>query len=661
MRGDHRSRYNIHAMPPFAVTRRRGSVLAVVLVTDLACRTSAPQNTTPPELTPGPVSAPESQGPPVLDGARMTADIAFLASDEMHGRHTLGPDLRRAAEFLAQRYTELGLAPVGAGFQVEFPLTVGAKVVRPPALTVHRGAKGVPATGFAALPQSASGEVRGPLVFVGYAARSDPEAEGKAPAYDDLAGVDLKGKVAVILLDAPGRPDSMALLQRMQEDAQRFAEAAKPLKEKKDAAGLKALHGRARAELLALVDPYIPKDRLKDVWLLPEDPLAVEYNPMAVAGGLLKAASELPGPRFGFAEGTLRTKVERVAAAGAVGAIVVRGPRSFVSPEARKADELPKLRPERPGRGSALDPLPVPVVQMQWSAADKLPGKPRISQLQAEIDRDKKPRSGPISGVEVSLSVALEPETVAVPNVLAKLAGGDRAEEIVLIGAHYDHIGEAPDDECSEARSGDVVDKICNGADDNASGTAMVLELARLMKQSGRAPRRTIVFTHFAGEELGILGSKALVADPPFDLTKVVAMVNLDMVGRYGPRGLAIGGLGSSQAWLPLLEEIGTAGLDVLYEGSVATRSDHASFYRKDIPVLFFFTFTHPDYHRPGDTIDKINLDGMLAIGQIVGGVMQRLGDGHVVPFNKEGHGLAQGLPGNDPKTIIKKVKAGAS
>jgi len=248
-----------------------------------------------------------------------------------------------------------------------------------------------------------------------------------------------------------------------------------------------------------------------------------------------------------------------------------------------------------------------------------------------------------------------------VPNVLASLAGGDRAQEIVVIGAHYDHIGEAPDDECGEARKDGVVDKICNGADDNASGTAMVLELARAWKQSGRTPRRTIVFTHFAGEELGVLGSKALVDKPPFELARVVAMINLDMVGRLGPKGLAIGGLGSSEAWLPLLDEVGAAGLEILYEGSTATRSDHASFYRKDIPVLFFFTGTHADYHRPGDTVDKINLAGMLGIGQIVTGVMQRLGDGREVKFNKAGPGLAGGLPGSDPKTIIKKVNGGGA
>jgi Zn-dependent M28 family amino/carboxypeptidase len=205
-----------------------------------------------------------------------------------------------------------------------------------------------------------------------------------------------------------------------------------------------------------------------------------------------------------------------------------------------------------------------------------------------------------------------------------------------------------------------VVDKICNGADDNASGTAMVLELARAWKQSGRTPRRTIVFTHFAGEELGMLGSKALVEAPPFELSRVVAMVNLDMVGRLGPKGLAIGGLGSSEAWMPLLEEVGSAGLEILYEGSVATRSDHASFYRKDIPVLFFFTGGArglPPPGRPRST--RSTSRGCWRSGDRRRGDAARSATGTRCRLIRRGRGLAQGLPGSDPKTVVKKVKAG--
>jgi hypothetical protein len=598
----------------------------------------------------------------------MAADIAFLASDELRGRFTLSPDLRVAAEFLAARYQELGLVPVGPAFAVEFPLTTGARATRAPGVAVTRGGKArpLPAGSFAPVAQSASGTAAGPLVFVGYAARSEVAAvhedgppDPAGPAYDDLAGVDLQGKVALVLLEVPGRPDPMKLYTRLRDLGDRFNAEAAPLKAAGDADRLRALHAGTRGKMVEMLSAFVPAERLAGVWPLPEDPRTVEFELGAVAKALMAEAAKLPGPQFGFGEGALRTKVERLTKAGAVGVILVRGPRSFLTAEERAADELPTLDGLKLGEA-----LPVPVVQVQWKTADALlgAGKQTVSKLQARIDADRRPRSGPVAGVTAEISVALDPVTAPVPNVLASLPGTDLAQEVVMIGAHYDHIGKAGEGEgeCNAVRKGEVVDEICNGADDNASGTAMVLELARAWKQRP-PPRRTIVFTHFAGEEMGILGSKALAEAPPFDLKRVVAMINLDMVGRLGPKGLAIGGLGSSDAWLPLLDEVGTAGLDILYEGSVATRSDHASFYRKDIPVLFFFTGTHADYHRPGDTADKINLPGMLAIGEIVGGVMLRLGDGRAVPWKPPGPGggLAAGLPGSDPKTIVKRVKAG--
>ncbi|MBA3546670.1 MAG: M20/M25/M40 family metallo-hydrolase, partial [Nannocystis sp.] len=598
-----------------------------------------------------------------LDTGRMAADIGFLADDDFHGRYTLSPDLRRAAEFLAQRYGELGLVPIGSSFAIDFPLRTGARLTQAPGLELRRGKKttSIAVDQFVALPQSGSGTVRGELVFVGYAARSElEEKDGKtaaAPAYDDLAGVDLQGKVALVLLEAPGRPDPMVLFKRLQQDAQQFSDAAAPLKAAADLAGLRKLHEGARLRLTAMLESFLPPENLAKVWPLPEDPLTLEFDLQKIVGGLMREAANLPGPRFGMAEGGLKTKVERLAKAGAIGVIAVRGPRSFVSPEERDADALPTLDG---GAGVLGEALPIPVVQIKWKSADKLLGKRKLSRLQEEIDRARVPRSGPLPGLELALSVAIEPVQTLVPNVLASLPGSDRAQEIVLIGAHYDHIGQQGLGQCSEARSDKAVDGICNGADDNASGTAMVLELARAYKQSGRAPQRTIVFVNFAGEELGVLGSKALAEAPPFDLKRVVAMVNLDMVGRLGPKGLAIGGLGSSDAWMPLLDQVGTAGLEILYESSVATRSDHASFYRKDIPVLFFFTGVHSDYHRPGDHTDKINLVGMGAIGQIVGGVTMALGDGLAVPWKPAGERavLSQGLPGSDPATVVKRVKA---
>jgi Zn-dependent M28 family amino/carboxypeptidase len=191
----------------------------------------------------------------------------------------------------------------------------------------------------------------------------------------------------------------------------------------------------------------------------------------------------------------------------------------------------------------------------------------------------------------------------------------------------------------------------------------MVVEVARALAAAGVKPRRTLVFANFSGEEVGLHGSKALAESPPqvppFTNGKVVAMVNLDMVGRLDERGLAIGGVGSSAGWMPLLDAVGPHGLGVLYERAITTRSDHASFYRKNVPVLFFFTHLHPDYHRPGDESAGINGDGMAKIAELVADLVQRLGDGAEVPFalpKNPDEGLVGALPGQNPATIEKRV-----
>ncbi|MDC0722161.1 M20/M25/M40 family metallo-hydrolase [Nannocystis bainbridge] len=514
---------------------------------------------------------------------------------------------------------------------------------------------------FSISPQTASGEVQGAAVFVGYAAASEVtpgDDDAAAPIYDDLAGLDLKGKIAVVLLDAPGRPDTVTFFRRLQREAGDFAAAAAPLKQSGDAAGLRALHERTRGRVIAILQRFMPEADLKDMWPLPADPLTVELDLQALVGPVMREAGKRKGPQFGMGAGSLRTKVERLTKAGAVAVIAVRGPRSFLDAEEREADAFAPLQRED---GVVGEPFALPVVQMKWKAADRLlrvgKAKQKISAVQEGIDTKLAPLSGDIPGVELKLSASVEPIQVEVPNVLAKISGTDLRDEIVVLGAHYDHIGVVGRGECSEARKDDVVDGICNGADDNASGTAMLLELARHFRE--QRPRRTVVFAHFAGEELGLLGSKALAERPPFALDKVVAMVNLDMIGRLGPKGLAVGGLVSSDAWMPLLDRLGTAGLSVLYEASVATRSDHASFYKKSLPVLFFFTGTHADYHRPGDHADKINYDGLVAIGTLVGGVARAVADGLPVPYKAppEGGGLASGLPGSNPDTVVKRVQ----
>ncbi len=633
-----------------------------------ACTRGATPTPTPPaDSTPreGPATAP-TPAPVVLDGKRLAADIDFLSSDAMRGRFTLSPELASAAEFLVGRHRELGLVPLGSAFQVDFPIAVGVRPTQALALRVTRGAKSteVSAGEASVLPRTGPGEVRGPAVFVGYAAQSEqarasgePGAAAPPPTYNDLEGVDLKGKIAVVLLDAPRRPDTTTFFRWMSEEQRVFASAAEPLKKAADAKGLLALHERTRARLLHTLQPFLVGADLKGFWPAPADPLALEFELQTLLAEVFKAATQVAGPRFGFTEGSLATKVERLAKGGAVGVVVVRGPRSFLSDADREADAFVPLQEEDSAVG---EPFPVPVLQLKWKAADKLlrVGKKKISELQAAIDTARKPQSGEISGAVLELSAQVQRVEVQVPNIVASIPGTDLAGEYVVLGAHYDHIGVQGRGECREAVREGVADAICNGADDNASGTAVLLELARRFQ--AQRPRRTVVFAHFAGEEMGLLGSKALAERPPFPIDKVVAMINLDMIGRLGPKGLAIGGIVSSDAWMPLLDQIGPRGLSVLYEASVATRSDHASFYRKRVPVLFFFTGTHADYHRPGDEAGKINLEGLVTIGGIVHDVTRAVADGLPVAYKEppEGGGLAGGLPGSNPATVIKRVLA---
>jgi hypothetical protein len=204
--------------------------------------------------------------------------------------------------------------------------------------------------------------------------------------------------------------------------------------------------------------------------------------------------------------------------------------------------------------------------------------------------------------LRISLSVNIEKTRAAVNNVLAYLPG--KTDEYIIIGAHYDHLGYGNVDSLAPSQIG----KIHPGADDNASGTAGVLELARLLApQKGRL-QRGILFADFAGEELGLLGSAEWVKEPTLPLDKGVAMINMDMIGRIKDEKVFIGGTGTGATFKDLLDgEKGKFPFHVEYSASGYAASDHTSFIGKKIPVLFFFSGLHSDYHKPSDTWDKIN------------------------------------------------------
>ncbi len=263
---------------------------------------------------------------------------------------------------------------------------------------------------------------------------------------------------------------------------------------------------------------------------------------------------------------------------------------------------------------------PIPFVMISRKVADSLleaAGQPKLAALEEAIDSDLKPRSKPLEGWTLAASIEIERLGLKTKNVIGVLEGeGPFKDETIVVGGHYDHLGSGG------LTSGSLAPfsrNIHNGADDNASGTATVMELARrLGKRTDPLPRR-IVFMAFSGEERGLLGSRHYVEHPLFPLDKTVMMINFDMVGRLNDKSeLTMVGVGSTPGIEEIIDSLGSAaGFKVKKVKGVSDGfggSDHESFYLKKVPVLFPFTGLHNDYHRPTDDTERINFPGMLRI-----------------------------------------------
>lgn len=210
----------------------------------------------------------------------------------------------------------------------------------------------------------------------------------------------------------------------------------------------------------------------------------------------------------------------------------------------------------------------------------------------------------------------------------------NNAPYTVVFGAHYDHLGYGEDGN-SMLRNGEKL--IHNGADDNASGTAALIELARLLKAS-KNKNNNYVFIAFSGEELGLNGSKYFTENPTVGLQQVNYMINMDMVGRLNDssKTVTVGGYGTSPVWGQIFGSIKkNKQLSFKFDSSGTGPSDHTSFYRKDIPVLFFFTGIHSDYHRPGDDADKINYNGELQIIRLIESIVNSSSSQGKLAFTK--------------------------
>ncbi len=300
---------------------------------------------------------------------------------------------------------------------------------------------------------------------------------------------------------------------------------------------------------------------------------------------------------------------------GASGVVLVSGSRYDPS------DERIDLRGKQ-------HPLPIPVIHLNRAIASRFlesSGHVSVESFETQMAEGVKPRSFN-TGLELSATVDLEQVKARTANAVAFLRGSDPAlrEEYVIIGAHHDHLGTGGPG--TSSRTPDTV-AVHHGADDNASGVAGVLEMAEYLVTL--SPRRSFMFTTFGAEEMGLVGSRYMTENPPVDMDRVQAMINLDMVGRLNEeRQLQVGGVGTSPGFTRLLDSLNNNyGFSLKYSREGYGPSDHALFYGNDIPVLFFSTGAHGDYHTPRDRVSEINFEGMQEVLRFVAEVAAHLGN----------------------------------
>ncbi|GBD04545.1 Aminopeptidase YwaD [bacterium HR20] len=307
----------------------------------------------------------------------------------------------------------------------------------------------------------------------------------------------------------------------------------------------------------------------------------------------------------------LRRKVLRARRAGARAVV-------FVHPQGDSSEVLMPLRYD--GRSPIGGML---ALHAKRSIAARLfPREQSLFTREQEIVKTKAPQSFQLPDVEMTIEIRHQIDSSTIANVVGIVRGTDPTlrDEYIVIGAHFDHLGWGDDNSLYTGAER----KIHPGADDNASGTAGLLELARSIAAQPLA--RSVVFCAFNAEERGLLGSAYYVRSPLVPLDKTIAMLNLDMIGRLQGKRLNIQGVGSSPLWKPLIDSLAAAAdFEPSYTDDGIGPSDHTSFYLRGIPVLFFFTGLHSDYHRPTDTWDKLNYAGEARVLELVQHVIESI------------------------------------
>ncbi|HEY2991773.1 MAG TPA: M28 family peptidase [Methylomirabilota bacterium] len=478
------------------------------------------------------VAGAASAAPPATPSAEwLVEQVKTLAASDMEGRASGTVGARRAALHIAGEMQRAGLRAGGdegtweQGFMVPTGIRLGEgnalRLVAPSARVLALGREFVPLT------VSADGAQEGDVVFAGYGITA-PDV-----GWDDYAGLDVRGRVVLVLEGEPRRADPAGPFRR--PDAYHYVERSHKVINARE-------HGAAAVLLVA------------------------------PPGG---------------------------------------------------AAALPALT----GIGQ---PWSIFALAVSRAVADALlaPAGLTLAAAAAAVDAGPAPKSFAVPGARVALQVALLRERGRAANVVGILPGRDATlrDETVVIGAHYDHLGRGGEGSLAP----DALGRVHHGADDNASGVAAVLGLARAFAAAGGVPR-TLVFVAFAGEEMGLLGSTRYVRHPARPLDRTVLMVNLDMVGRLRARTLYIGGVDGGRG-LRELVSAQAGGLTLALRGDPFGPSDHTAFYSAGRPVLFLFTGAHADYHRPSDTWDKINGSGLAEVTAFAARVIDAVGTAPAPP-----------------------------
>jgi aminopeptidase YwaD len=458
---------------------------------------------------------------------RITAEdvidiIKYLASDELGGRFpgTKGDTL--AEEYLINSFKSNNIAPAGEdGYRQKFDFISEIQLADNNSFRMSLGetkSKYTVGTDFYPMSFSSIGKCQGELVFAGYGINA-PEQN-----YNDFAGLNLKGKIAVVMRYSPGEEN-------------------------------------------------------------PHDNPFYKYE-------------------------STRMKCVAAKEAGASGVILFSGPQSG-------DDELlTKLRVS-----TTNDNVDIPVINVKREIVEKIfkqNGKD-LNTIQAGIDSLKTPNSFVLNGANAKIQTDLKYIRSYTANIIGYVEGSDPVlkSQVIVIGAHFDHLGDG-----TKYGSLDESGKpaIHNGADDNASGDAGVLELAKMISVNRADFKRSYLFMLFSGEEAGLLGSAYFTKSELFKKYNIVTMINMDMVGRLRDDKLTVNGVGTSTNWRNMVDSINNLKekLNLILKDEGYGPSDQSSFYAKDIPVLFFFTGIHKDYHRPSDKWNLINSDGEVKVLDLV-------------------------------------------